>query len=99
MRVLALLVFAAVAYGQTAELAEQQVKELEEQWSRAWVAGDAAALDRIHADDYFSVNYLGAISSKASVIADVRAGIFRYQSMEHRISRFGFMAILSSSLG
>jgi ketosteroid isomerase-like protein len=80
MRRLALLVFVTVAHAQTAT---EAVKALEEDWCKAWVAGDAATLNRIHADDYFSVNSLGAISSKAAVIADVRAGVFRYESMEH----------------
>jgi ketosteroid isomerase-like protein len=86
MRVLAMLLFAAIAYSQTdsARLAEQQVADLEDQWCKAWVAADAAALDRIHADDFVAVNNIGALSPKSSVIADVRAGLFRYESMEHR---------------
>jgi hypothetical protein len=81
MRVFAMLLFAAIAYGQTdsarlaedstpiaysqtdsARLAEQQVADLEDQWCKAWVAADAAALDRIHADDYVAVNNIGALS-------------------------------------
>jgi hypothetical protein len=65
-------------------LAEQQVADLEDQWCKAWVAADAAALDRIHADDYVAMNNIGALSPKSSVIADVRAGLFRYESMERR---------------
>jgi ketosteroid isomerase-like protein len=85
MRVLALLAFTAIAYSQTeSRLAEQEVKGLEELWCKAWVAADAATLDRIHADDYVAVNNIGTLNPKSSVIADVRAGLFRYQSMEHR---------------
>ena len=86
MRVLAFLLFTAIAYSQTdsARVAEQQVTDLEEQWCKAWIAADVAVLDRIHADDYVAVNNIGALSPKSSVIADVRAGLFRYQSMEHR---------------
>jgi len=86
MRVLALLVFTAIAYSQTdsPRLAERQVKNLEDQWCKAWIAADPVALDRIHADDYVAVNNIGALSPKSSVIADVRGGLFRYESMEHR---------------
>jgi len=86
MRALALLIFTLNAYGQTdsVRFAEQEVKNLEDQWCKAWIAADAVALDRIHADDYVAVHNIGALSPKSSVIADVRGGLFRYESMEHR---------------
>ncbi len=65
MRELALSVLAAIVYGQadSARLAEQQVKNLEDQWCKAWIAADPAALDRIHADDYVAVNNIGALEA------------------------------------
>jgi ketosteroid isomerase-like protein len=64
--------------------AKREVLNMERQWREAWVKGDAEALDRIHAEDYFSINYLGQMSTKAQVMVDVRAGAFKYASMEHR---------------
>ncbi|HXS06203.1 MAG TPA: nuclear transport factor 2 family protein [Rhizomicrobium sp.] len=64
--------------------AKAEVTQTEKEWREAWVKGDPVALDRIHADDYLSINYLGQISTKAQVMADVRAGAFKYESMEHK---------------
>jgi hypothetical protein len=64
--------------------AKREVQQIEKEWREAWVRGDPVALDRIHADDYFSINYLGQFSTKAQVMADVRAGAFKYESMEHK---------------
>jgi ketosteroid isomerase-like protein len=66
------------------EQAKREVAQAEKEWREAWVRGDAEALDRIHADDYLAINYLGQRSTKAEVMADVRAGAFKYESMEHR---------------
>jgi ketosteroid isomerase-like protein len=63
--------------------AEQQVRDMERQWRQAWLAGDAATLDKIHADDYTAIPNIGTVSTKAEVMADVRNGAFRYSRMEH----------------
>ena len=63
--------------------AEREVRDMEAQWRRAWLAGDAAALDRIHADDYTAIPNIGTVSTKAEIMADVRRGVFRYSRMEH----------------
>lgn len=45
------------------------VNAVEDHWTRAFVAGDAAYLDRLLADDYVSVNGNGVARPKAEVIA------------------------------
>jgi ketosteroid isomerase-like protein len=79
------LAFAVVVFGQAgADMqAEQQVRDMERQWRQAWLAGDAATLDRIHADDYTAIPNIGTVATKAQVMADVRKGVFRYSRMEH----------------
>jgi unsaturated rhamnogalacturonyl hydrolase len=62
---------------------ERDILDAERQWREAWIAGDAAALDRIHADDYIAIPNVGSTSTKAEVMADVRRGVFRYSRMEH----------------
>jgi ketosteroid isomerase-like protein len=64
--------------------AKLEVQQVEKEWREAWIRGDPVALDRIHADDYLSINYLGQLSTKAQVMADVRAGAFKYESMAHK---------------
>jgi ketosteroid isomerase-like protein len=63
--------------------AEREVRDIERQWRQAWLAGDAGALDRIHADDYTAIPNIGTVSSKSEVMADVRRGVFRYSRMDH----------------
>jgi len=62
---------------------EQDVRDMERQWRQAWLATDAAALDRIHAEDYTAIPNIGTVSTKPEVMADVRRGAFRYTRMEH----------------
>jgi ketosteroid isomerase-like protein len=63
--------------------AEREVRAMEAQWRQAWLAGNAAALDRIHADDYIAIPNIGTTSTKAEIMADVRRGAFRYSRMDH----------------
>jgi len=69
--------------GQLQCLSEREVLDTERQWREAWVAGDAAALDGIHADDYVAIPNIGTTSTKAEVMADVQRGLFRYTRMQH----------------
>ena len=74
-----------MTYAQEADdQSKREVRQAEKEWREAWVRGDAVALEGIHADDYISINYLGQVSTKEQVMADVRAGAFKYESMEHR---------------
>src|SRR5689334_6744951 len=60
-----------------------EVRDMERQWREAWLAGDVAALDRIHAADYIAIPNIGTTSTKAEIMADVTRGVFRYSRMEH----------------
>lgn len=74
----------ALAQGKDDQQAKLEVKQMEKEWREAWIRGDSVALDRIHADDYLAINYLGQMNTKAQVMSDVRAGAFKYDSMEHK---------------
>lgn len=62
---------------------EREVLDAERQWREAWVKGDAAALDRLHAVDYVAIPNIGTVSTREQVMADVKQGVFRYSKMEH----------------
>ena len=66
--------------------ANREVQNMERDWREAWVRGDTAALDRIHADDYLVINYLGQVNTKAQVMVDVRAGVFSTRAWSTRMS-------------
>jgi unsaturated rhamnogalacturonyl hydrolase len=76
---------------------EREVLDAERHWREAWVAGDAAALDRIHAANYIAIPNIGTTSTRAEVMADVKQGVFRYSSMKHseqNVRFFGGTAVV-----
>jgi ketosteroid isomerase-like protein len=78
-------------------LSEREVLDTERQWREAWIAGDAAALDRIHAEDYVAIPNIGTTSTKADVMVDVKRGVFRYSRMQHseqNVRFYGAMAVV-----
>jgi ketosteroid isomerase-like protein len=77
---------------------EGEVLDAERLWREAWVAGDAAALDRIHAADYIAIPNIGTTSTRAEVMADVKRGVFRYSRMQHSeqsVRFFGGTAVVA----
>jgi ketosteroid isomerase-like protein len=63
--------------------AEREVRDMERRWREAWLAADAAAMERLYADDYIAIPNIGTVSTRAEILADVRRGVFRYSRMEH----------------
>jgi uncharacterized protein (TIGR02246 family) len=63
--------------------AERAVRDMEQQWREAWLAADAAAMERIYADDYMAIPNIGTVSTRAEIMADVRRGVFKYSRMDH----------------
>ena len=55
--------------------------EIERDWAAAWLAQDAAALDAILADGYVDATR-GQISTKAEILAEVKAGIHKVEACE-----------------
>ena|SRR5436190_14993803 len=49
---------------------EQDMRDMERQWRQAWLTADAAALDRIQAEDYTAIFNIGTVSTKPEVMAD-----------------------------
>lgn len=60
---------------------EQQILRLFEDGDRTLIAGDAAELSRIFADDYVQYDESGKASTKSDVIANLSSGKIRYVSM------------------
>src|SRR5215471_21639523 len=61
---------------------KQEIKSLEEERNRAVVSGDAAALDRMTADDYTFITLRGELRTKAEIVKGFRSGSFKYDSRE-----------------
>src|SRR5215472_9928221 len=79
---------AAIASGQQqgdskdqSSAVEQAILKLDNERIQAQIHADAAALDRIYADDFIGVGPSGAVRSKPQVIADFTSGDLRFQSI------------------
>ncbi|MBA2647437.1 MAG: nuclear transport factor 2 family protein [Pyrinomonadaceae bacterium] len=59
---------------------EQAVRQLLNEVSAALGRNDAAALDRIYADNYTLVNESGELTTKAPRLAAIRSGELKYES-------------------
>jgi|GEM_PF-942435 len=76
---------------------EQALLQLERDWTSAWLKQDATALDAILADGYLE-NLQGQITKKAQIIADMKAGIYKVESLEAgdmRVVVFGDHAVVN----
>src|SRR5438045_8708526 len=54
--------------------AEQEVRQMIEQYRNALTKKDTAALERIWADDYTCINASGAVVTKAERLANLKSG-------------------------
>ena len=60
---------------------EQAIKQLDNERIQAQIGADAAALDRIYADDFIGVGPSGTVRTKAQVISDFTSGDLKFQSI------------------
>ena len=79
--------------------AEQEVTQLTDQYITALKAKDAAALERIWADDLTFVTPGGAVQTKAQRLADIQSGATRFDSLEasdRTVRVYGDVAVMTS---
>lgn len=77
---------------------QEQLKKLEEEWAQAFIKRDAAALQRILADDYILIDQDGTVGNKASMIADVTSGEIIFESIKFdklTVRVYGSVAIIT----
>src|SRR5919205_1115906 len=60
---------------------EQAIRQLDNERIQAQIHADAAALDRIYADDFIGVGPSGTVRTKARVISDFTSGDLKFQSI------------------
>lgn len=58
----------------------KQIEQLEEARNHAILKGDAAAIERMTADDYTFVTLKGELRTKAEIVKGFASGAFKYQS-------------------
>src|SRR6476646_10247759 len=57
------------------------LKQLDQERIQAQIGADAAALDRLYAEDFIGIGPSGAVRTQAQVIADFTSGSLRFQSI------------------
>src|SRR3954451_22273731 len=60
---------------------EQAIRQLDKERIQAQIGADAAALDRIYADDFIGVGPSGTVRTKPQVISDFTSGNLKFQSI------------------
>jgi uncharacterized protein (TIGR02246 family) len=75
---------------------EQAIRQLDGERIRAQVGADAAALERIYADDFIGIGPSGTVRTKSQVIADFTSGELKFQSIttdDVRVRVYGNTAV------
>jgi ketosteroid isomerase-like protein len=62
--------------------AEEEIKSLEQERNVAILNGDAAALDRMTADDYTFITLRGELRTKSEIVKGFQSGSFKYESRQ-----------------
>src|SRR5262245_50954758 len=60
----------------------EQLKKLEDDWNNAVIKGDAMTVDKILADDYFSIDPVGGTSNKSKTLEDIKSGQLKFESIK-----------------
>lgn len=61
---------------------EQELRKIEQQWTQALEAEDAAAIDKILAEDYTMVDSVAVVASRAEVLDQLRSGSLKFDSFK-----------------
>jgi uncharacterized protein (TIGR02246 family) len=75
---------------------DQAIRQVDHERIQAQIGADAAALDRIYADDFIGIGPSGTVRTKAQVIADFTSGDLKFQSIttdDVRVRVYGNTAV------
>lgn len=89
---------AAAAAASPAENVEQVITQLEREWAEAGVKADAAALDRLMADDWLMTSWDGQTLTKAQSIEEFKSGVYKAESVNLdniKVRAFGDVAVVT----
>jgi ketosteroid isomerase-like protein len=93
--IVAALVFAGLLGAET----KAEILALDQAWRKAILAKDAAALDKMLADDLVYGHATGIVDTKATYIAKVKSGKQLYQTLEQKkvtVNLYGASALTHS---
>ena len=79
--------------------AKEEIQDLEERWRTATLAGDAASIDSMLADDFVGISWNGQVNTKSSQLDRVRTrtlAISGMQISDTHIKLLGQVAIVTA---
>ena len=94
-----LVILAALAIAAAKPAPEREVREAEDAWAQAAIAGNAAALKRLLADDIVYTHASGKADTKAQFIESITSGRLTYRSAEveeFAVKVYGNVAVTQS---
>lgn len=79
---------------------QQTLMQMERDWTKAALSKDAAAIDKIIADDWAAIDFEGKTETKAQALADLKSASSTLQSIdlgEMKVKVFGNTAVVMGS--
>jgi ketosteroid isomerase-like protein len=76
-----------------------EIEQMEEVWRKAVLAGDAAAMDALLADDYIAISASGTLQTKEDVLTRMRSGkrhITDLKLSDSKVRFYGATALVTS---
>ena len=86
----------AKAHGQASATVTQALTRMEEAWDAALLKADVAALEKIYAEEYLSIDPEGNVLDRKQDLAEVASGVFKAEVLalsDLRVREYGPMAI------
>lgn len=94
----------SIAFGQSGKAdtssVEKTLMQMERDWTEAGLKKDVKTFDRIIADDWVALDFLGKTVTKAEAVADLKSGSSTNQSVqlgEMKVRTFGNTAVVTGS--
>jgi ketosteroid isomerase-like protein len=94
----AMVLLSGVAAALPPEDVAQSLTKLENDWAKAGLTGDAAALEKLLTADYVYTNQDGEVASRAEMIAGIKSGATKYDTFtvgDMKVSVYGDAAVVT----
>jgi ketosteroid isomerase-like protein len=98
LAIAALVLVSGVAAARPPEDVAQALMKLENDWAKAGLAGDAAALEKLLTADYVYTNQDGEMASRAEMVAGLKSGATKYDTFtvgDMKVHVYGDAAVVT----
>jgi len=98
LAIVALVLMAGVAAARPPEDVAQALIKLENDWAKAGLAGDAAALEKLLVPDYVYTNQDAEMASRAEMVAGMKSGTTKYDTFtvgDMKVHVYGDAAVVT----